>query len=333
MISRDEALALTEHWREDVWGLLSRAHQIRKKNFARAVRLCSIVPGKLGGCGGDCRWCAQSAHAAAGEEAKRTSLDDIVSEARSAVSWGSANLGIVNSGLQPSSRDIDEVIQAAERIEQNTNGRIGVCASLGKLSDGQARKLANSHVRRYHHNLETSRRFFPSMVSTHTYDEKMRTLQAVKSAGLAICCGGLFGLGEAWEDRVDLAFLLREEIHPDIVPLNFLIPMPKTPLANQKPISPLEILAIIAVFRLILPEADIKIAGGRETNLRSLQRWIFYAGATSCMIGNYLTTAGKAPQEDLRMLQDLEMEITPHFSVQGEYAQEEKSVRSFPTKR
>jgi biotin synthase len=319
-IPRGECLSLAENWRDGFWDLLFRAHRIRKERFGGEVRLCSIVPGKLGGCPGDCRWCAQSVFSGTNQKggAKRTRREDIVSEALAAVSWGSAYIGIVNSGLRPSSRDLDEVIQAAEAIERSADGRIGVCASLGELTDDQAKRLADSRVRRYHHNLETSRRFFPSMVTTHTYDAKIRTLQAAKSAGLAVCCGGLFGIGETWSDRVDLACTLHDDIQPDVVPLNFLIPMPQTPLANQKPLSPLEILAIIAVFRLILPDADIKVAGGRETNLRSMQGWIFYAGATSCMIGNYLTTAGKAPHEDLQMLQNLNLDIVTNFNQKSQ---------------
>ncbi|MBN1943053.1 MAG: biotin synthase BioB [Phycisphaerae bacterium] len=315
--TREELLRLVEGPPKGLWELLERAHRLREARFGRAVRLCSIVPGKLGGCGGDCRWCAQSRHVSAGglEEAKRTDPEEIVRQARAAAALGSVNIGIVNSGLRPTRRDIDDVIRSAEAITQATDGKIGVCASLGELSVEQARRLADSPIRRYHHNLETSRRFFPSMVSTHTYESKLKTLQAAQSAGLAVCCGALFGLGETWEDRLDLAVTLRDEIQPDVVPLNFLVPIAQTPLANQTPLKPLEILAIIAVFRLILPDADIKVAGGRETNLRFMQSWIFYAGATSCMIGNYLTTAGREPREDLQMLRDLGMEITRDFLV------------------
>ncbi|MBN1554579.1 MAG: biotin synthase BioB [Phycisphaerae bacterium] len=314
--SREALLTLAGGWRENLWDLLSRAHRIRVSRFGRAVRLCSIVPGKLGGCRGDCRWCAQSSHVTAGglEKVTRTPLAEIVSEARVAASVGAANIGIVNSGLRPSRRDLADVIHAAEEISKATQDRIGVCASLGELTVEQAQMLADSReIRRYHHNLETSRRFFPSMVSNHTYDAKLQTLQAAKSAGLAICCGGLFGLGETWEDRIDLALTLRDEIQPDVVPLNFLVPIPRTPLANQIPLQPLEILAIIAIFRLILPDADIKVAGGREKNLRDMQGWMFYAGATSCMIGNYLTTAGQSPEQDLQMIQSLDWEISTHL--------------------
>lgn len=315
-LTREELLALAENFRLHGWELLDRARRVREERFGRAVRLCSIVPGKLGGCGGDCRWCAQSRYVAAGgkDETKRTLREEIVRQACRAVEWGSANIGIVNSGLRPTDRDVEEIVQAAEAIQKATGGKIEVCASLGHLTEKQARRLADSPIVRYHHNLETSRRFFPSVVTSHAYEEKIQTLQRAKSAGLAVCCGGLFGLGESWEDRIDLAILLRDEIQPDVVPLNFLVPIPQTPLAGQNPLPPLEILTIIAIFRLILPLVDIKIAGGRETNLRSMQSWIFFSGATSMMIGNYLTTAGQDPQEDLKMLKDLELEIVHKFT-------------------
>lgn len=308
-------LALAEHWRKGVWDLLARAHKVRQEHFGRAVRLCSIVPGKLGHCPGDCKWCAQSSHIATEKDAgaERAALADIVAEARSAVQFGSANIGIVNSGLRPTGRDLDDVIRASNAIATQCDGTIQTCASLGELTAAQAKQLADAGLARYHHNLETSRRFFPSVVSNHEYDARLHTLRVAKNAGLDICCGALFGLGESWADRVEIALTLRDEIQPSVVPLNFLVPMPGTPLADQTPMEPLEILACIAIFRLALPKTDIKIAGGRESNLRSLQSWIFYAGATSCMIGNYLTTAGRAPQEDLQMLQDLGLEIVSDF--------------------
>ncbi len=305
---RRELLALIDDFQQGGEELIARAHRIRRCRFGRAVRLCSIVPGKLGGCPGDCSWCAQSAywtkHPA---PPQRTDHSEIVAAAEAASALGAANIGIVNSGLRPSEKDLDEVIRSAEAIRERLS--IGVCASLGALWDEQARRLADSAVVRYHHNLETSRKFFPSVVTTHSYDEKLRTLRIAKQAGLRICCGGLLGLGETWEDRIELACTLRDEVQPDVVPLNFLVPIPGTPLENRKPMPPRDILATIAVFRLILPSVDIKVAGGRETNLRNLQSWVFYAGATSCMIGHYLTTAGQDPQNDLNMIKDLDLEI------------------------
>lgn len=181
--------------------------------------------------------------------------------------------------------------------------------SLGAISADQARQLAQAGIHRYHHNLETSRRFFPSMVTTHGYDERLETLAAARAVGMSLCSGGIFGIGETWADRVDLALLLRDQVRPDVVPLNFLHPIPGTPLEHARPMPPTEILAIIAVFRLLLPTADIKVAGGRCLNLRDLQSWIFHAGATSLMVGDYLTTPGRDAAADRQMVQDLGLKL------------------------
>lgn len=299
---------------QGVWDLLYQAHLVRRANFGRGVKLCSIVPGKLGNCSEDCKWCAQSSHSVSGAlQPGRATIDEICRAAAEARESGAANIGIVNSGRKPSTRDINEVIAAAERIAEENGGKIGVCVSLGETSDNQFKKLSASSITRYHHNLETSRRFFPNMVTSHTYDDKLRTLRSARQAGLSICCGGLFGLGETWEDRIDLAIAIRNDIQPDVVPLNFLVPIPGTPLAAIEPMSPMEILQVIAVFRLVLPRVDLKVAAGRETNLRDLQSWIFLAGATSFMVGKYLTTAGQAIERDLKMLDDLGLAIVSEF--------------------
>jgi len=215
----------------------------------------------------------------------------------------------VNSGRCPSARDISDVAAAAGDISAEPDCRIGVCASLGELTDEQASDLASAGVRRYHHNLETSRRHFTEMVTTHTYDDRLVTLAAARRAGMELCCGGLFGIGETWEDRIELALTIRDEVRPQAVPLNFLHPVPGTPLENQPALAPMEILSIIAAFRMVLPEVDIRLAGGRERNLRNLQSWMFYAGASGFMIGNYLTTTGRKPPDDLQMIADLGMSV------------------------
>ncbi|MCD4822987.1 MAG: biotin synthase BioB [Phycisphaerae bacterium] len=310
-LRRPDILAvLAEVQQQGPWKLLNLANRLRREKFGDTVRLCSIVPGKLGNCSENCKWCAQSTPSAPGVTALgRTSCGEISQAAVAARQLGASRIGVVNSGLSPSARDLDDVIAAAQAISETPGNSIGICASLGELTDKQARRLADSTIVRYHHNLETSRRFFPNVVTSHTYDGKLRTLKAAKEAGLGICCGGLFGVGESWDDRIDLALTLRDEVQPDSVPLNFLVPVPGTPLESAEPLEPMEILTIIALYRLILPDVDIRIAGGRESNLRGLQSWIFYAGASGCMIGNYLTTAGQTPQADLQMLKDLNLEV------------------------
>jgi biotin synthase len=308
LLSRHDLVALVAEHRQGSPDLLSEAHQVRRAFFGDQVRFCSIVPGKLGHCPGDCKWCAQS-HTATAIQAPygRTSQAEILAAAERAVGYGSANLGIVNSGLRPSRQDLADVITAVRAIRGRFGDRIRICASLGEITPDQASRLAHAGLSRYHHNLETSRAFFPRMVTTHTYDTKIRTLRAARSAGLEVCCGGLLGLGETWEDRVDLALVIRDEVAPDVVPLNFLVPIPGTAMGSASPMPPYEILAGIA----------IKVAGGRETNLQEFQPRIFHAGATSCMIGDYLTTAGQTPAEDLRMLQDLGLRPVQELTITG----------------
>jgi len=316
----EEALSLTEHARHRPHELLWWASRVRASRFGNTVKLCSIAAGKLGGCGEDCRWCAQSAVAAPGvTRPSRTATADIVSAAREAAANHAASFGIVNSGRHPSSRDLEEVESAVEEIRNPVGpSPAQICASLGELTAGQARRLRRAGVTRYNHNLETSRRFFPRVVTTHAYDDRLATLTAARDAGLELCCGGLFGMGESWEDRVDLALTLRDEVRPKVVPLNFLHPIDGTPLAGVALLPPMEILTIIALFRLVLPDADIKVAGGRERNLRDLQSWIFYAGATSTLVGNYLTTTGRRASDDLRMIEDLGLRVVQRFDHEAE---------------
>jgi biotin synthase len=310
-LSRDDLLALVMESTARPEELIYWAGRVREAHFGRCVKLCSIVPGRLGACGEDCRWCAQSLAWPAGascggsDPGRRTPTAKIVEAAREASRNQAAHLGIVNSGRAPSDADIDAVIAAAAAIGTDPACTANLCASLGQINRPQGQRLAAAGFRRYHHNLETSRRFFPRMVSTHTYDDRLATLAAARYAGLEVCSGGILGLGESWDDRVDLALTLRDAVGPVAVPLNFLHPIPGTPLESASPMPPMEILCVIAIFRLAMPATDIKIAGGRGVNLRDLQSWVFAAGATSLMVGDYLTTTGRNAAQDLQMVGDL----------------------------
>ena len=317
-LSRPDVLALTEAAGRCPFDLLYWAHRLRTARFGGAVRLCSIAAGKLGGCGEDCKFCAQSArHGGDYAQPKRTPPEEIRAAAADAAANKAASFGIVNAGRSPTQGELDDVIAAGEGVRADGPAGVSLCASLGALTPEQAGRLAEAGFRRYNHNLETSRRFFPQLVSTHGYDDRLRTLAAARQGGLSLCCGGIFGVGETWDDRVDLALTIRDEVRPDVVPLNFLHPIPGTPLAGARPLPPTEALAVIAVFRLVLPDVDLKIAGGREKNLRDLQSWMFYAGATSCLIGNYLTTLGRSAAEDLRMIADLGLEVVKELPTGG----------------
>ena len=296
--------------------LLHHAHRIRTDRFGNAVRLCAIVPGKLGACGEDCKWCAQSCTAAPGvTPPQRTPRREILAAAARAEQNHAAGIGIVNAGRRPAQRDLADVLDAAQAVRADPNARIKLCASLGELTDDQARRLAAAGITHYNHNIETSRRMFAKMVTTHSFDDRLRTLDAARDAGLKLCCGGIFGLGETWDDRIDMALTIRDEVRPHVVPLNFLHPIPGTPLAGATPLEPMEILRIIAVFRFAMPNVDIKVAGGREANLRDLQSWVFYAGATSILVGNYLTTTGRSADDDLQMLADLGLEVVSDLPI------------------
>jgi len=310
VLQRADLASLVEASAHRPHDLLHWAHRLRTARFGNAVRLCSIVPGKLGACGEDCKWCAQSGTAAPGvTEPKRTPRREIVSAAVSAAANHAAGIGIVNSGRRPSDREFADVLTALDAIRDDPQADISLCASLGELTDQQARQLAQAGVTHYNHNIETSRRMYARMVSTHSFDDRLATLDAARRAGISLCCGGIFGLGETWDDRIDMALTLRDRVRPTVVPMNFLNPITGTPLENARPLEPMEILRIIAIFRLAMPTVDIKLAGGREVNLRDMQSWAFGAGATSTMVGNYLTTTGRSVAEDLRMLEDLGLTI------------------------
>lgn len=293
---------------QDFYDLLFWANRIRLARVGPQVRFCAIAAGKTGVCTEDCAFCGQSVfHAcAAGQHAGKLTDSQIVEQAEMAVRNEAGSFGIVNSGRGPSDAELDSLADVLRKLTEIPG--LTVCASLGILSDVQAQRLAELGVRRYNHNLETSRGFFPKVITTHSFDERLATARAVKRAGMSLCCGGIFGMGESVADRLDLAATLAE-LEPDEVPLNFLHPLEGTPLAGTEPLKPLEILRTIAVFRFMLPDAQIKIAGGREINLRDMQSWIFFAGASGCLIGNYLLTSGRSAQDDLQMLTDLELPL------------------------
>jgi len=302
--SEAEQLAATENTHLD--DLFYWANRIRSERQGPHAHLCSIIAARFGGCPEDCKFCAQSARWLPQAERRRISPEQIVAAAIEAETWGSECFGIVTSGRGVPGGQLSEIEDAIRRI--SARGGITPCASLGLLTAESAGRLARAGLRRYNHNLETGRRFFPAIVSTHTYDERVQTLVVARQAGLELCAGGIFGVGEAWGDRLDLAFEL-VPFAPRVVPLNFLHPIPGTPLADHPPLRPMEILKIVAVFRFVFPDAILKVAGGREKNLRDLQSWIFRTGANGILVGNYLATCGRGASADLQMLADAEMPV------------------------
>lgn len=304
MLDRRQIGELARVGQENLEDLLYWADRIRMRFFGDVVHICSIVPGRLGGCSQDCAFCAQSVHydTAVDKTPHLLSDEEIVSAALKAKSNQVCHFGIVYSGRSVPAGEVERLARLIERIR----GEIGirVCAALGILDEDAMRRLALAGVERYNHNLETSRRHFPNIVKTHRYEERVQTIQAALKAGLRVCAGGIFGIGETLEDRIDMALELRG-LGVDMVPLNFLHPIPGTPLGTIRPLAPREILEVIALYRFVLPNVHLKVAGGRVRNLRDLQSWIFRAGCTSIISGNYLTTAGRAVEEDKQMIADL----------------------------
>jgi len=285
--------------------LLYRAARLRERFCGNVVRLCSIINAKSGACAEDCKFCAQSAryHTSAPVH-PMVSRADVTEAAESAAARGADSFGIVTSGESAckNRKDFNAVCEAAGAVAES--GRIDPCVSIGSLRPADATRLKAAGVNRIHHNLETSERFYPEVCTTHSHAERVETVKNAKAAGLQVCCGGIFGLGETWEDRVDLALQLRE-LGVDAVPVNFLNPIPGTPLGGRALLPAREALRIVALYRFILPDREIKVCGGREVVLRDLQSWMFRAGASGTMLGNYLTTRGRSPEDDLQMLADL----------------------------
>jgi len=307
-ITREEALMLTRIPPADLFELFAAANRIKTHFVGNEVHLCSIINAKSGRCGEDCAFCAQSAHHATDAPVfPLVAESKITAAAHDAEMKGSGCFGIVTSGTRIDPGEELENICSALRSISSESGIAPSC-SLGIIDRETAARLKAAGAKTYHHNLETARSFFPNICSTHDYEEDIQTVRNAQQAGLKVCCGGIFGMGESMAQRVELAFTL-QELDVDSVPLNFLNPIPGTRLAGADFLTPLECLHTIALFRLILPAKRITICGGREINLRDLQSWIFFAGANGTMIGNYLTTTGRDEAQDRQMLNDLGLTI------------------------
>ncbi len=303
-ISYDEAHYLIEISGVEIYDLLYWANSIRYNSFKNVVSLCSIISARQGSCSEDCRFCSQSSR-------YKTEISDFPliekEEIAEAVERGkeykSNCVGVVTSGYSLEGSDNFDMI-CDDAYELSKQDGPPVHTSIGMITSKMAEKLVSSGVEMINHNLETSEGYYPNICTTHTFKDRVETIKIAKDAGLKICSGGIFGVGESVGDRLDLAFKLKE-LDVDAIPMNFLSPVKGTPLSSENSLEPMEILKIIAVFRFIFPDKEIKVAGGREENLRDVQSWMFYAGANSTMIGDYLTTRGKLPEDDLQMIKDL----------------------------
>ncbi len=289
--------------------LVALAHRVRLAYCGPAVELESLLNAKSGGCSEDCAFCSQAARYGAGSGVPVYAFLDVprVAEAaRLSEADGASHFCIVVAVRGPTERLMAQVLDAVASIQRAT--RLKVSCSLGLLTLDQARRLVDAGVEMYNHNLEACRAFFPTICTTHTYDERVRTCQLAKDVGMELCSGGILGMGETPRQRVELAFELRA-LDPDEIPVNFLNPRPGTPFAHRPLLAPLEALRALAVYRLIFPDKLLRYAGGREVVLRDLQALGLLAGANGLIVGNYLTTFGRPAADDLRMLADLELPV------------------------
>lgn len=308
-VTPEEVFDLSQVEGANLFFLMAAANRIRAYFLGDRLDLCSIINAKSGRCGEDCIFCAQSSHYQTGVKSFPLVLkEEILAAARRATEVKAGRFGIVTSGRRVKEKELQAIAETLRQMKEE-GIPLSRCASLGSLSVQEARRLKEAGLQRYHHNLESSPDFFPQICTTHTFEERVSTVKIAKEAGLEVCSGGIFGLGESLAQRIRLAFLLKE-LEVDAVPLNFLQPIPVTPVEHLPSLPPLEILKIVALFRFILPTKDIKVCGGREHNLRSLQPFIFISGANGMLIGDYLTTKGQAPHLDLEMIEDLGLKAT-----------------------
>ncbi len=300
-VSAQTALAILHCPSGDIPEILSAATVVRHRYFGNRISLCSILNAKSGACGEDCAFCAQSSfHRTHAEVLGLLTKDAIIEAYLVAKKMPIAHFGVVTSGRALKSDDINHICEA---IKSGPDSDVAWCASLGCLTKDQLKGLKRAGLKRLHHNLETAESFYPTICSTHAYAQRVATVRAAKELGMEICCGGILGMGESLEQRVELALALAKE-RVNSIPLNFLIPIEGTPLEKQEPMKPLDIIRSIAMFRMVNPQAEIQVCAGR-LHLRNLQSMIFFAGASGMMIGPLLTVDGQNLEDDLQMLKDL----------------------------
>jgi biotin synthase len=309
VLERSEARAVLESSDDELLPVLDAAFRVRRAFHGRKVQIHVLENAKLGGCPEDCGFCSQSMHfSTEAGEAPIKSVDALMDGARRAKAAGAYRYCMVTATHGPSQRDLDVICEAATRIKAELD--MSLCASLGFLTEEKAQRLVAAGVDRFNHNLETGEKHFGRVVSTHTFGDRVSTVRIAKQAGLETCSGGIIGMGETDDDILDLAYTLRA-LDTDSVPINFLDPRPGTPMANVPRVEPRQALRVLAMFRLLHPRADLRLAGGREVNLRALQPLALYA-VNSIFTEGYLTTGGAHASDDHAMIRDMGFEIEVH---------------------
>jgi biotin synthase len=299
--SRTEAIAVLAAEPTELLLLLDAAYQVRRHHWGQRVLLHVLDNAKAGACPEDCGFCSQSSkYGSPGGEAPMKSVDELVAGAQQAVAAQARRYCMVTATRGPSQRDLDTICEAATRIK--AIAPIELCASLGLLTKAKAERLRAAGVDRFNHNLETSQRYYDQIVTTHSWADRVDTVRLARDAGMQTCVGGIVGLGESQDDLLDLAFALRD-LDVDSVPVNFLDPRPGTPLADRAHIEPTDALRALCMFRFVHPRTDLRVAGGREVTLRSLQVMALYP-ANSIFTQGYLTTSGATPVADHQLIKD-----------------------------
>ncbi|MBI5192498.1 MAG: biotin synthase BioB [Nitrospirae bacterium] len=342
-ITRDEALSILNLEYKYLPHLMSWTDRVRQTFNGNTVNICSVINARSGGCPEDCSFCSQSVYSSADITSyPLLPIDTVIEGARTAKANGATKFCLATSGNGiGSKKELDKICEFISRITNEVG--INVCATLGSMTKDEMTALKSAGLARFHHNLETAEAFFPEVCTTHTYKDRIEQVRLAKNLGLSICSGGIFGIGETIEHRVDLALAIRE-LDVDSVPINFLMPIQGNPISNEKSMSgvlpkddknpplfsrggmggsfsngknitPWDALRIIALFRFVMPDKEIRICGGRTTALRELHPFIFSCGANGMMIGNYLTNGGREPGKDLQMLSDLGLKIETLTSV------------------
>ncbi len=308
LIEFDEALALgklTEH--EDILALVERAWEARQERFGDSTDLCSLVNAKSGGCAEDCGFCAQSRYAEADTPMHAMmEPEQILEHARAAEAAGAHRFCMVTQGQGLSKRDFERVVEGAKLVSEHTN--LKRCVSIGHISTARAKRLKEAGVQRVHHNVESARSYYPEVSTTVRYEGRLRTIDAMKEAGLESCVGGILNLGESPRQRVEMAFEL-SEIDPTSVPINLLNPRAGTKFGDRELMDPWEVVKWVAIFRLIIPGALFRLCGGRVENLGELQPLAVKAGLNGVMMGNFLTTLGSEPADDRAMFEELGLNV------------------------
>ncbi|AFY38865.1 biotin synthase [[Leptolyngbya] sp. PCC 7376] len=312
-LNRHEALRLTEiTGEENILKLCAAADRIRHECCGNVVDLCSIVNVKSGNCSENCSFCSQSAHhpGVGSPTYELKTPEEILAQAKAAEEAGAKRFCLVSQGRgikynSPKDNEFAQILETVHRILDETS--IKPCCALGEVTAEQAQQLSEAGVTRYNHNLEASENFFPEIVSTHAWQDRVETIKNLKAAGIQACSGGIMGLGESWGDRVDLALAL-QELEVESVPLNLLNPREGTPLGDNERLDVYNALKCMAIFRFILPEQIIRYAGGREAVMGELQHLGLKAGINAMLIGHYLTTMGQPPEQDQAMLESLGLE-------------------------